>query len=83
MGSDGSAAGGGRSDLSEWQRSADAKELRRRRQMLGTATGNCGVATRQIKNHRMAAEQCFSAKILRLRIFDAPLRMTRLWEIVQ
>jgi len=30
---------GGYSDLSEWQRSADAKELRRRRQMLGTATG--------------------------------------------
>ena len=38
-GSDRSAAGGGRSDLSEWQRSADAKEHRRRRQMPGTATG--------------------------------------------
>jgi hypothetical protein len=38
-GSDGSAAGGGRSDLSEWQRSTDAKALRRRRQMSGTATG--------------------------------------------
>ena len=38
-GSDGSAAGGGRSDLSEWQRSTDAKERRRRRQMSGTATG--------------------------------------------
>ena len=38
-GSDGSAASGGRSDLSEWQRSTDAKALRRRRQMSGTATG--------------------------------------------
>ena len=38
-GSEGSAAGGGRSDPSEWQRSADAKERRRRRQMPGTATG--------------------------------------------
>ena len=38
-GSDGSAARGRRSDLSEWQRSADAKVLRHRRQMLGTATG--------------------------------------------
>ena len=27
------------SDLSEWQRSTDAKERRRRRQMSGTATG--------------------------------------------
>ena len=27
------------SDLSEWQRSTDAKALRRRRQMSGTATG--------------------------------------------
>jgi len=27
LGSEGSAASGGRSDLSEWQRSADAKEL--------------------------------------------------------
>ena len=39
MGSDGSAACGGRSDLSEWPRSTDAKERRRRRQMSGTATG--------------------------------------------
>ena len=38
-GSDGSAASGGESDLSEWQRSTDAKALRRRRQMSGTATG--------------------------------------------
>ena len=30
---------GGRSDLSEWPRSTDAKERRRRRQMSGTATG--------------------------------------------
>ena len=30
---------GGRSDQSEWQRSTDAKERRRRRQMSGTATG--------------------------------------------
>ena len=29
----------GRSDLSEWQRSADAEEHIRRRQMVGTATG--------------------------------------------
>ena len=29
----------GRSDLSEWQRSADAEEHSRRRQMVGTATG--------------------------------------------
>ena len=28
------------SDLSEWPRSTDAKERRRRRQMSGTATGN-------------------------------------------
>ena len=39
MGSDASAAGGGESELSEWQRSTDAKALRRRRQMSGTATG--------------------------------------------
>jgi len=38
-GSDASAAGGGESELSEWQRSTDAKALRRRRQMSGTATG--------------------------------------------
>ena len=38
-GSDGSAAGGGRSDLSEWQRSVDAEALCRRRQIQGTATG--------------------------------------------
>ena len=37
-GSDASAAGGGESELSEWQRSTDAKALRRRRQMSGTAT---------------------------------------------
>ncbi len=34
----GAPPGGGRSDLSEWQRSTDAKEHRRRRQMSGTAT---------------------------------------------
>ena len=39
LGSEGSAACGGRSDPSEWQRSTDAKEHRRRRQMSGTATG--------------------------------------------
>ena len=39
LGSDGSAACGGRSDLSEWPRSTDAKERCRRRQMSGTATG--------------------------------------------
>jgi len=38
-GSDASAAGGRESELSEWQRSTDAKALRRRRQMSGTATG--------------------------------------------
>ena len=38
-GSDGSAACGGLSDLSEWQRSADAKVFQHRRQMSGTATG--------------------------------------------
>ena len=38
-GSDASAAGGGESELSEWQRSTDAKALCRRRQMSGTATG--------------------------------------------
>jgi len=37
-GSDLSAAGGRRSEGSEWQRSTDAKALRRRRQMSGTAT---------------------------------------------
>ena len=40
-GSDGSAASGGISDLSEWQRSADDKERCRRSQMPGTATGIC------------------------------------------
>ena len=39
MGSDGSAASGRKSDLSEWQRSTDAKAQRHRRQMSGTATG--------------------------------------------
>ena len=38
-GSDASAACGRESELSEWQRSTDAKALRRRRQMSGTATG--------------------------------------------
>ena len=38
-GSDATAAGGGERELSEWQRSTDAKALRRRRQMSGTATG--------------------------------------------
>ena len=38
-GSDASAASGRESELSEWQRSTDAKALRRRRQMSGTATG--------------------------------------------
>ena len=39
MGSEPTAAGGGRKEASEWQRSTDAKERRRRRQMSGTATG--------------------------------------------
>ncbi len=39
MGSEPSAACGGSSEVSEWQRSTDAKALRRRRQMSGTATG--------------------------------------------
>ena len=39
MGSKPTAAGGGRKEASEWQRSTDAKERRRRRQMSGTATG--------------------------------------------
>ena len=38
-GSDASAAGGRESELSEWQRSTDAKAFYRRRQMSGTATG--------------------------------------------
>ena len=38
-GSDPTAAGGGGKEESEWQRSTDAKALRRRRQMSGTATG--------------------------------------------
>ena len=40
MGSDGSAAGGGYSDLSEWQRSAAAKGFSKPTKMPGTATGN-------------------------------------------
>ena len=39
--SDASAAGGRESELSEWQRSTDAKAFHRRRQMSGTATGIC------------------------------------------
>ena len=39
MGSEPTAAGGGRKEASEWPRSADVKERRRRRQMPGTATG--------------------------------------------
>ena len=39
VGSDPSAAGGGKSEVSEWQRSTDAKVLCHRRQMSGTATG--------------------------------------------
>ena len=38
-GSDGSAAGGGRSDLSEWQRSADEEAALSATKMPGTATG--------------------------------------------
>ncbi len=45
MGSEGSAACGGRSDPSEWQRSTAAKVLRHRRQMSGTATGNRWTST--------------------------------------
>ena len=41
-GSDPSAASGRRSEVSEWQRSTDAKALCRRRQMSGTATGEGG-----------------------------------------
>ena len=37
-GSDGSAAGGGRSDLSEWQRSADDEGASSPRKLPGTAT---------------------------------------------
>lgn len=42
MGSDATAASGGKRELSEWERSADAKVLRHRRQMPGTATGGYG-----------------------------------------
>jgi len=45
-GSDPNAACGGKSEVSEWQRSTDAKALRRRRQMSGTATGNVAAPTR-------------------------------------
>ena len=38
-GSDGSAAGGGYSDLSEWPRSADDAAAPSARKMPGTATG--------------------------------------------
>ena len=38
-GSEATAACGGRREPSEWPRSTDAKGLRRRRQMSGTATG--------------------------------------------
>ena len=39
LGSDGSAAGGRRSDLSEWQRSTDDDGISMPRRMSGTATG--------------------------------------------
>ena len=38
-GSEGSAAGGGRSDLSEWQRSADEEGAKTPTKLSGTATG--------------------------------------------
>ena len=39
LGSDGSAACGGMSDLSEWQRSTDDEGFSKPRKMSGTATG--------------------------------------------
>ena len=40
LGSDGSAASGGRSDLSEWQRSTAEEGFSKPTKMSGTATGN-------------------------------------------
>ena len=48
MGSDGSAAGGGYSDQSEWQRSADDAAAPSARKMPGTATG------RQAETYKIA-----------------------------
>ena len=62
-GSDASAAGGGESELSEWQRSTDAKALRRRRQMSGTATGKAVTTSRRLgakRGRRLAAKRSFS-----------------------
>jgi len=59
-GSDASAAGGGESELSEWQRSTDTKALRRRRQMSGTATGKAKTIGRSLgakRGRRLAAKK--------------------------
>jgi len=53
-GSDGSAAGGGVSDLSEWQRSADGKAHQHRSQMPGTATGHCRTASSRLSKGALA-----------------------------
>ena len=52
LGSEVSAACGRRSELSEWQRSTDAKALCRRGQMSGTATGVLRSFEVKIFSHR-------------------------------
>ena len=58
----------GRSDLSEWQRSAEGEEACRRRQMLGTATGPPVPTDQRFQN----AKNGFSARVAGIFFLKSP-----------